>query len=334
MLNSHLTSTLGPLMRRLAPALVAVCLLSACTPIAEVEVRSAPSASTTLERDYRLSNGVALPGGTVLSDAADASGRPFIHFRLPDGYKLVSAGVAVEDDGGGVLGEGGITCTCTEGTGGCRPFRAKGPGGSVVGCSMNSGCTKCEQAVSALDRSDAGVRLRTDRATDILHMDAGISFVLGPEELEALSCPGNAAFAWEGFGRGISEFLDGVQVDDRAAVRAATRREQLPRSYTMMFVNAYGKVLRVPVQRGLTISEQVANVFFSLPRAGAGQPGAVGTDEVSGSGEEEAEKTTCKCLSGSSGCSYQRKSAPLIGYAEWCDAKGCDSCQMSWDQAS
>jgi hypothetical protein len=270
----------------------------------------------------------------VLSDAADDTGRPFIHFRLPEGYKLVSAAAASEGNGGVLEEEGGITCTCTEGTGGCSPFRAQGPGGSVVGCSMDSRCTKCEQAVTSMDRTAAGVRLRTDRAADILHIDAGISFVTSPDELEALSCPGRAAFAWEGFGRGISEFLDGVQVDDRAAVRAATRREQLPRSYTMMFINAYGRVLRVPVQRGMSLSEQVANVFFSLPRAGAGQPGPASRDEGSGGVEEESGTTTCKCLSGSSGCTYQRKSAPLIGYAEWCDAKACDSCQMSWDQAS
>ena len=320
-------------MNRLMPAVFALCLSSACSPIAEVEMKSGPTAETTLPRDYRLSNGVVLPAGTTLSDARDVTGRPYLHFRLPEGYKLVSA-AAVEDGGGALEGEGGITCTCTEGTGGCSPFRAQGPGGSVIGCAMNSGCTRCEQAVSALDRSTAGVRLRVDRATDILHLAAGISFVVDPEELDALGCPGEAAFAWEGFGRGISEFLAGVQLDDRAAVRAATRREQLPPSYTMMFINAYGKTLRVPVQRGTTISEQVANVFFSLRRAGAGQPAPVGTDEVSGGGGESDGKTSCKCLAGSSGCTYQRKSAPLIGYAEWCEAGACDSCQMNFDQAS
>lgn len=320
-------------MNRLIPAVFALCLLSACSPIAEVEVRSGPTAETTLPRDYRLSNGVVLPAGTVVADARDVTGRPYVHFRLPEGYNLVSAPAGAES--GAILEEeGGLTCTCTEGTGGCNPFRAEGPAGTVIGCTMKEGCTKCEQEVSALDRSTAGVRLRVDGATDILHLAAEISFVVDPEELDALSCPGSAAFAWDGFGRGIAEFLAGVQMADRAALRAATTREQLPASYTMMFVNAYGKVLRVPVQRGTTLSEWVAGVFFSLPRPGAAQPGAASTDETSGGVEEEEGKTTCKCLSGSSGCTYQRKSAPLIGYAEWCDAKECDSCQMSWDQVS
>jgi hypothetical protein len=199
---------------------------------------------------------------------------------------------------------------------------------------MDSRCTKCEQAVTSLDRSGAAVRLQTGRATDILHMAAGISFVVDPEELESLSCPGLAAFAWDGFGRNISEFLAGVQRDDRATVLTATRREQLPASYTMMFVNAYGKTLRVPVQRGMSLSEWVAGVFFSLPRPGARQPGAASADETGGGVVEEEGSTTCKCLAGSSGCTYQRKSAPLIGYAEWCDAKECDSCQMNWEAAS
>lgn len=319
-------------MRRLILAILAVCSLVACTPIAEVEVTSAPSASNTLPHDYRLPNGVVLPAGTVLSDTADATGRPYIHFRLPEGHKLVSAAAATENGGGGVLEEeGGITCTCTEGTGGCSPFRAQGPGGSAIGCSMDSRCTKCEQAVTSLDRTAAGVRLRTDRAAEILHVAAGISFVTNPEELEALSCPGRAAFAWEGFGRGISEFLDGFQLDGRAAARAATSREQLPDSYTLMFINAYGKTLRVPVQRGTSISEQVANVFFSMARAGVGQPGVVSMDEGSGGVVEEEGKTTCKCLSGASGCAYKREGTRLIGYAEWCEAGACDSCQMNWD---
>lgn len=322
-------------MRRFIPTILAVCSLVACTPIAEVEVKSAPSASTTLPHDYRLANGVVLPAGTVLSDAADATGRTYVHFRLPEEYRLVSAAAAPEDSGGGVLeGEGGITCTCTEGTGGCSPFRAQGPGGSVIGCSMESRCTRCEQAVTSLDRTADGVRLRTDHAADILHIAAGVSIVTSPDELEALGCPGRAAFAWEGFERGIADFLSGFQLDGRAAVRAATSREQLPDNYTMLFINAYGKTLRVPVQRGTSISEQVANVFFSLARAGAGQPGTAAMDEVNGGVVEETGKTTCKCLSGSSGCTYKREGTRLIGYAEWCEAGACDSCQMSWDQAS
>ncbi|MEW5926200.1 MAG: hypothetical protein AB1941_01815 [Gemmatimonadota bacterium] len=320
-------------MNRLIPAVFALCLLSACSPIAEVEVRSGPTAETTLPRDHRLSNGVVLPAGTVVSDATDVTGRPYVHFRLPEGYRLVSAAAGAES-GGMLEEEGGITCTCTEGTGGCSPFKADGPAGTVIGCSMKDGCTKCEQAVSALDRTVGGVRLLSGRETDILHLAAGISFVVGPEELEALSCPGKAAFAWDGFGQGIAEFLAGVQMADRSALRAATTREQLPASYTMMFVNAYGKTLRVPVQRGTTLSEWVAGVFFALPRPGSAQPGAASADETSGGVVEEDGKTTCKCLSGSSGCTYQRKSAPLIGYAEWCDAKECGSCQMNWDQVS
>lgn len=319
-------------MRPFLPAIFAACALYACTPIAEVEVKSAPEAGTTLPRDYRMPNGVLLPAGTHLSDATDVDGRPYIHFRLPEGYRLASAAAASESGGGGLEEDGGITCTCVEGTGGCSPFRAQGPGGTVIGCTTNSGCSKCEQSVTPLDRGVAGVRLRNDRPAEILHVAAGVSFVLGPEELDALSCPGQAAFAWEGFGRGIAEFLAGVQ-PDRAAVRAATTREQLPDDYTMMFVNAYGKVLRVPVQRGTTVSEQVARVFFSLPRAGA-QPGSAAMDEVGGGVEEEPERSTCKCLSGTSGCKYQRKSVPMVGYAEWCEAGACTSCQMNWEQAT
>lgn len=62
-------------MRRLVPRILVACFLFACTPIAEVEVKSAPSASNTLPHDYRLANGVVLPAGTVLSDAVDATGR-------------------------------------------------------------------------------------------------------------------------------------------------------------------------------------------------------------------------------------------------------------------
>jgi len=148
-----------------------------------------------------------------------------------------------------------------------------------------------------------------------------------------LSCPRNVVFRWSGFSRGVAEFVHGGQVDSVEKARTATTREQLPRNYTMMFINAYGKVMRVPVQHGLTLSEVVANTFFFLARYGNGSRPTT----AAGDGEQvldDSGATTCKCLSGSSGCVYQKKSAPLIGYAEWCEAKDCQSCQMSWAQAS
>lgn len=322
-------------MHRLAllVPLVVTLGLGACHTIDGPEVTTGPRNTSTLERDYRLANGTLLPAGTVLSEAVDATGRQFIHFRLPDGYKLVSSDLAAEDGGEPTLDDsGGITCTCQKGTG-CSPFKASGPAGTVVGCSMSDRCTSCLQETVALSRAPTGLSLRHDRVADILHIAAGISFVVDPEELESLSCPKDVVFRWSGFSRGIAEFLQGVQIDSAANVRTATSRAQLPRNYTMMFINAYGKVMRVPVQRGTTISEVVANTFFSLARRG----NRSGLAAVEGDGEpatDDSGATTCKCLSGSSGCVYQKKSAPLIGYAEWCEANACQSCQMNWAQAS
>ncbi|MBV9774657.1 MAG: hypothetical protein JO040_11940, partial [Gemmatimonadetes bacterium] len=161
-------------------ALVLTLGLCSCHTIDGPEATTGPRNISTLERAYRLANGTLLPAGTVLSETVDATGRPFIHFQLPDGYKLVSASLAAEDGEEPALDDaGGITCTCQKGTG-CNPFRASGPAGTVIGCSMKDTCTQCLQQVTALSRSPKGVTLRMDREADILHVAAGISYVLGP----------------------------------------------------------------------------------------------------------------------------------------------------------
>lgn len=286
-------------------------LLSACSTV--VEDKAEPS---ILTEAYLTPGGTLLPKGTVLTDAVDATGRPFIRFRLPEGYKLVSAAPSTGGEAVLLADEGGITCTCTRGQG-CSPFKAVGPQGTVVGCTMKETCTECTQKTNALVQK-GGKETIADGEADILHLAAGVSFVLGPDELDSLSCPKDVVFAWEGFRRALTTFLDAFQLNNVEALRAATRREELPSNYTMLFVSVYGKVLRVPIERGLTISEQVSAAFF----ASAGrtvQP------------EEAEDGGACRCLSGPSGCLYERKKIPFTDYyAEWCEAGACASCRLEY----
>lgn len=318
--------------------------VTACSTIDQLVTRPSGTPSRTpditLSAATRLPNGTLLPAGTLLVDSVDVTGKAFIYFRLPEGYKLVSAPVRSEKGDGAAEpyfdDAGGITCTCLSGSGGCSPFKAVGPSGTVVGCAMSDQCTECQQKTAAITPAPLGrpgVVVRTDRETDILHLAGGVSFVLGPEELDALSCPKNVVLQWTGFSKGVARFLSGFQRDNVEQVRVAASREELPSNYTMMLINAYGKVMRVPIQSGLTIAEQVARSSFALKM---GVPAPRGPEDVtpararaSRPAFDEAAGTSCKCLSGQSGCIYAKRSAPLIGYAEWCEAGECQSCQMS-----
>lgn len=303
---------------------LAVAMLTACHSIDGPVLQTGPRNAITLEEPYRLGDGTTLPVGTVLSDAEDVTGRPFIHFTLPQGYSLVSVARGAPDaeiqsvPDAEVVDQGSITCTCTTGSG-CSPFKASGLGGTVVGCANTGSCGQCVQVVNAISPTAAGIVILGDRDTELLHLDAGISFVTSREEMDSLSCPRGAALRWSGFTRPVGEYMAGFQLQDRPGVLRATRREELPDGYTMLFLNAYGKLLRVPVQRGLTISEQVSLASFPLAR-----------HSETAASEPDLASTTCRCLSGSTGCKYEKKSVPLVGYAEWCEAGACQSCQMSF----
>ena len=167
---------------------LAVLTLAGCSEIQAPQQEEA-GAPVTLTADHRLPDGTTLPTGTVLSDATDESGRPFLRFQLPEGYKLVSMNRA--DPGGEVQlhDQGGLTCTCDAGNG-CSPFRAEGPGGTVTGCAMSATCTQCTGKVEpALAGPAGGLALGGEQEVDILDMKAGVSFITDPEELAALSCP-------------------------------------------------------------------------------------------------------------------------------------------------
>lgn len=307
-----------PRLPHIIATIIAALGLQACHTLDGPEMPNLRS-PLALKAPYRLGDGTMLPAGTVLTDQTDANGRPFIHFRLPEGYGLVTDGMDAGASAAELAMEGGITCNCTQGTG-CSPFKAESSTGTVViGCSMSRGCTECTQTATSLVQGTNGVVVDPRREAEVLHLAAGISFVLGREELDSLSCPGAVTLRWSGFTRSVADFLAGMQVADREAVRSATRREELPAGYVMMAINAYGKAMRVPVQRGLTISEQVAGAF------GASSQGA-----AVAAAEADLAKTTCRCVSGEAGCTYERKSMPLVGYAEWCEAGSCKTCQMNW----
>lgn len=309
----------------LAAVAFAVGATMACSHV-EAPTSAAPPPAIRLAAPQSLPDGTVLPKGTVLSEARDASGRPFVHFALPEGYKLVSASRSGTGDVQ-LFDGGGLTCTCDEGSG-CSPFVAQGPRGEVTGCALSSGCTRCTAEVAASMAGATGeIILGSDQEVDILHVAAGVSFITDPEELEALSCPRGVVLRHDGFTQGVAKFLDGFQIADRDAARRATSRAELPDGYTMMFINAYGKAMRVPIQRGVTISEVVARNTFLLRGGNTGEPTV--SARVAASGDAGTDgATTCTCLSGSSGCEYKRQRAWPLGYAEWCEAGGCTSCRI------
>ena len=93
-----------------------------------------------------------------------------------------------------------------------------------------------------------------------------------------------------------------------------------PSSYFMMPVDLYGTVVRVPVPATSTIAR-----FFSY-RTTVQDPASETFDPDA----EEDGPARCRCLSGATGCQYDRQYVPVIGTAEWCEAGACANCQMNF----
>lgn len=93
-----------------------------------------------LKIDFNLD----FPQGTQFSQNGNT-----LNFTLPSGYYLIGIDAqgnfhrsAVPPNGDG--GSGGVTCTCTEGSGGCNPVYSD----ESYGCLITTKCSVCEKTAS------------------------------------------------------------------------------------------------------------------------------------------------------------------------------------------
>lgn len=289
---------------------IAALALYACED-ALTDAESTPQLSVAGEQTAP-SGGFLFPEGTDVGIHEDESGKRFIRFELPESHRLIGR---VDPSFPGLGGQvmrtpgGDITCTCTGGSGDCEPFCAGSGDERTCGCRIDPDCSQCLIEQSRMMQTDQGlVRVPFEEAV-IANLGVGIRFVVNEADLASLSCPTSALFEDPEILAELQEYVGYHQRHNVEEARAARTREELPDNYVMAPVNVYGNLVWVPVEKGTSLAVSLGRVV----RGEAKTPGGGGT---------------CSCSSGGGSCQHFRESIPLIGWAEWCESRGCSSCTL------
>lgn len=284
------------------------CNVKEVNPKSEISKDSEKSeGEVVLKTPFYFEDGVALPEGTILKPAIDQEGKPYIKFVLPEGYKLI--GVTANSRTPAVFADGSITCECSKGTG-CSPFSASGPGGTVEGCALGSGCTECKASRSAFLR---GTKVLL-KESDIINTKAGISLVINAKDLTEMKTPIASMFDLSFAQKDLLNFAETHQFNQIEKARNAKIVSDLPVGYKMMPVNMYDRIVLLPLEYDRIKLDGSISMFF-MDKA------------VSEFIEMEDSGASCKCTSGSFGCALKTKSV-IIGSATWCEAGSCTSCTL------
>lgn len=282
-----------------------VAMFAGCSEAVERE--AVPAQEARLAEHTPLANGMVLPAGTTIYDAVTEDGSPTLRFKLPEGMLMLGRtedGVLLREE------EGGIRCTCTEGTGDCTPFKVTLPGGNTsVGCALQDNCTVCEaRATAAIQQPDGALHIIPLEDADLVNPAQGINFVGSLDELDSVRCLRRVTAGDPAFQQAVQAF---AKAEQSAPPEAFKPNAPLPPGHRRIAVNAWGKLLVMPVRS--TRLSFLANEAF-MPRV------QTAIDEGN---------TRCRCISGSSGCTYQRAGGLGVG-VEWCEADACQSCQMNF----
>jgi hypothetical protein len=266
-----------------------------------------------LKTPFYFDDGSSLPIGTILKPALSKTGIRYTAFILPKNYRLIGTTSSTLQNTNVMLEDGGITCTCSKGSG-CSPFTASGPNGTIEGCAIGSGCTECKATKSAIIAGD----IVDFKSSDIIDLGIGISLVIDKAELKSLKSPISTLFEIPYIQEKLQEYGSEYQNNQLDKVRNAKQISDLPSGYAMMPVNVYGRMVLLPLEYAKIKSSGTITI-------------ALMDKAVSDFIEEIMEdgKASCKCNSGSSGCSLKSKSIPFIGSATWCDAGSCTSCTLN-----
>lgn len=249
-------------------------------------------------------------------------GKTTLWFRLPDTHALMGQ---VESGGGiGVQRApgGGVTCTCTDGDGGCSPFEANAGGKKWVGCAIDPDvCTECEMSAEALVAEGQPAA----RLLEPVVVEEGrpIKVVETHAEADALRCGSATLLRDPETVRAIAEYVRPFQGPDLPSFLATD--PDLPGDDVVTApIDVYGNVLWVPVHLRW---EDTTDDAVDWPTSELMWDRYVVSEEPE-SVEAVPGDGPCTCLSGGGGCTYRRESAPFIGNIRFCDAQGCNSCRL------
>lgn len=271
-----------------------------------------------------------VPGGLLLPEGSEVweetvDGATSVRFRLPDTHALV--GLSDGPDGTDVAYRetgGEVNCTCTEGSGGCSPFRAERGGQTAVGCAMDeTRCSSCDLTTFRITSDDA--QSRELRNPVIIDTSRPIKIVETHEEARGLTCGASTLMNDPEVLAAIAEYIRPLQGDDPSYVWGADPSDP-DDDVISAPLDVYGSLVWVPYRLQLVDADELGDRYpdselvwdrFFAPEARVAEaaPGDGGG--------------SCTCESGEGGCTYESKSIPVIGKAEWCQAGVCNSCTLN-----
>jgi hypothetical protein len=257
--------------------------------------------SYVLAQEAFVDDQLTLPKGTQVQKI-DNDPHSF-SFTLPKNYRLAGANARVS---GISLAAGKVTCKCTQGSG-CSPFVSTIQK-TTIGCLMNDQCGACTKSVSAR----LGVDDIVIKNSQVVDLSKDVHFVTEKSELSDLKCISTEVLDIKEVQEGLRKFVSAYQGRNTEQLYKATTIEEMPTNYDFATVSAYGRALLVPVDRTLAyfLTNSATNDgFVSRARIAA---------------------ESCKCNSGSSGCTKGSKSVPFLGKVVFCESGKCTNCTLNY----
>jgi hypothetical protein len=257
--------------------------------------------SYVLNTSMTLEDKTILPKGTRF-EKVPGDPSTFL-YTLPEGYTLIGKSGARQQTMAATAGK--VTCTCTSGSG-CSPYIADFKQ-NTTGCLMGNGCDQCTKKTSAR----IGVSEAEITESEIIDLNKGISFATEDAEIAKLPCSTALFLSSEIVQTKLREFIQAYQLKNTEELYKAKSIEEMPSNYEMVVVNVFGRSLLVPVDA--TVSPLLTNRLTN--------GGVVSRARL-------AAGVTCKCESGTSGCTKGAYSIPFVGSVVYCEAGRCQSCSI------
>ena len=265
-------------------------------------------------------NGLAIPEESEVWEET-IGGKTVVWFRLPEGYALL--GREVETGEATLAPGGGVICTCTEGGGGCSPFRASRGGETMVGCIMDPDrCSSCDLSALTLDGPEGSAVLRD---LTVLDRERPVKLVETREEAATLRCATSTLMESEAAVEALAAYVRPFQGPDPAYVQNADP-DDLEDDVISAPFDVFGHIVWAPILLQITEEEPTGPLALTSELIWD-RFATTEADEALAPGGGGGGSYTCE--SGEGGCTYGRRRIIGVGTAEWCEAGGCNTCTLN-----
>jgi len=217
-----------------------------------------------------------------------------LFFQLPHNYALIAK---IADNDGNTLvqriAEGSVTCKCTEGSG-CNPYIL----GDQSGCSTTGSCTKCEMTIKENSLKNQNYILIDGQ---VVNFNQDYQFLLDKTDYQKLTPPKPFIFEDEKVLEYLNKLLAMYNTPEDGLAQKKLKINEKQDKYIYVPVNFLG------IQILATFNKKKCSMTTSL---------------------KMVADYSCKCNSGSSGCTYGSSWTPK-GKIHYCEAEQCTSCTLS-----